>query len=332
MHVDAWQSTGRADITAICDVNLSQCEKFAKETGLRPKVYSGYKEMIESEHPEILDICTPPFYHTEAALYALQRKIPVMIEKPLCVTSSEADRIIKVSEENSVPVFVIHNYSIVPSIIRAKRIIKQGRIGDITSISALHLVPPVRRYLTSGHWAERYPLGIMGDLAPHVVMYVLDLAQEPVSSVIGYAERSASSLIAYDEMFGIIKFNGIVGTFSILFNCPANKTYLTISGTLGSIIIDAENQTLSVIDKPVSSDSMISRGTRAWKSQLSLLWQTTSLSFQALAGKMPVESFGHRFLASAALDHLDGVSVYPIDVHRARDVVWVLEQIGKQIQ
>lgn len=64
-----------------------------------------WKQLVE-EMPDGVVVCTPPHTHTEIAQHALVRGIPVMIEKPLALSYSEA----KMLGAYPVPVLVNHLY------------------------------------------------------------------------------------------------------------------------------------------------------------------------------------------------------------------------------
>ena len=80
---------------AICDVDESATAKYPQF-----KAYTDYMEMLDAEKPDVVHICTPHYLHAEMAIYALERDINVLCEKPLCVNREEIDAILK-AEENS---------------------------------------------------------------------------------------------------------------------------------------------------------------------------------------------------------------------------------------
>ena len=80
---------------AICDVDESATAKYPQF-----KAYTDYKEMLDTEKPDVVHVCTPHYLHAEMAIYALERDINVLCEKPLCMSREEIDAILK-AEENS---------------------------------------------------------------------------------------------------------------------------------------------------------------------------------------------------------------------------------------
>jgi predicted dehydrogenase len=80
---------------AICDVDENATAKYPQL-----KAYTDYKEMLDKEKPDIVHVCTPHYLHAEMAIYALERDINVLCEKPLCMNREEIDAILQ-AEENS---------------------------------------------------------------------------------------------------------------------------------------------------------------------------------------------------------------------------------------
>ena len=80
---------------AICDVDESKTAQYPQV-----KAYTDYKEMLDKEKPDVVHICTPHYLHAEMTIYALERNINVLCEKPLCMNREEIERVLK-AEENS---------------------------------------------------------------------------------------------------------------------------------------------------------------------------------------------------------------------------------------
>ena len=75
---------------AICDVDESKTAKYPQI-----KAYTDYKEMLDKEQPDIVHVCTPHYLHAEMVIYALERNINVLCEKPLCMSSEEIEAVLK---------------------------------------------------------------------------------------------------------------------------------------------------------------------------------------------------------------------------------------------
>ena len=95
VHLGILLDTGITPV-AICDVDESKTAKFPAI-----KAYTDYKEMLDTEKPDVVHICTPHYLHAEMAIYALERNINVLCEKPLCMNREEIEKVLAAEEKSS---------------------------------------------------------------------------------------------------------------------------------------------------------------------------------------------------------------------------------------
>lgn len=79
-HAKNLRSLGVQDL-AFCDTNRESLEQCSNE--VKGESFSDYGEALQKFKPDMVLICTPPVYHVEEALAALQAGAHVFIEKPL---------------------------------------------------------------------------------------------------------------------------------------------------------------------------------------------------------------------------------------------------------
>lgn len=94
VHYDVLKSQD-ADIVALCDVDESVLDKF-----YGVKKYSDYKKMLDCEDIDVVHICTPHYLHADMVIYALEKGVNVLCEKPLCIKEEDIGRIVE-AESNS---------------------------------------------------------------------------------------------------------------------------------------------------------------------------------------------------------------------------------------
>lgn len=86
----------------------------------------GWQRLID-ERPDGVVICTPPETHIEIASYAIDRNIPVMIEKPLSLSPLEAKQLSKAT----VPVVVNHTVLFTDALSTMRELISGGFISKL---------------------------------------------------------------------------------------------------------------------------------------------------------------------------------------------------------
>jgi len=136
-------------ITCLCDRRQKHAEEKINNFNLNPdvKIYKDYKEMLDSENIDILEILLPHNLHCEVTLYAAQKKIKgISVQKPMATTISECDKMIKSCKDNNVKLKIFENFTFYPPILRAKQLLKEGIIGELNSFHIKTIEAP------SGGW------------------------------------------------------------------------------------------------------------------------------------------------------------------------------------
>ncbi|MFZ4726018.1 MAG: Gfo/Idh/MocA family protein [Paludibacter sp.] len=120
--------------------------KLSKEAGAAyylddNRVYGSYAEMFEKEKqlPEgermdFVSIVTPNFLHFDIAKMALENGFHVVCEKPMTVTSDEAEQLAELVESTGLIFALTHPYSAYPLVKQAKYIVENGELGNIRKV------------------------------------------------------------------------------------------------------------------------------------------------------------------------------------------------------
>ena len=108
---------------AICDVDEKATTKYPQI-----KAYTDYKEMLDKEKPDVVHICTPHYLHAEMAIYALERDINVLCEKPLCMNREEIAAILKAEENSKAQLAVCFQNRYTPRNIYVKEYLKNKTV------------------------------------------------------------------------------------------------------------------------------------------------------------------------------------------------------------
>lgn len=125
-HIGPWMAMEDVELVAMCDIRPERMEKY-------PDVhhYTDYKEMLEVEKPDILDICLPTYLHVEVSIYAMERGIHVLCEKPIALKVEDVARVYEAARRNDVRFMVAQvlrfqsNYQVV------KDAFESGKYGKL---------------------------------------------------------------------------------------------------------------------------------------------------------------------------------------------------------
>lgn len=78
-------------------------EAFFKKHGIEGvKCYPSHKEMLDDESLKLdaVSVCTYNMTHAECTIYALDKGVNVLLEKPMCVTTEEAIEILRAEKRS----------------------------------------------------------------------------------------------------------------------------------------------------------------------------------------------------------------------------------------
>ena len=135
-HIEALRRLGNVEVVALSDIPNAQAKA---DAFFVPKGYDNYKEMLDTEKPDVVHICTPNSSHYEMAMYAMQRNIAVICEKPLTKTLDEAKELAAYAREHKIVTGVNFNCRWYPQIMQVKAMIANDEVGDIRTIHGGYL-------------------------------------------------------------------------------------------------------------------------------------------------------------------------------------------------
>lgn len=133
------------------------------------QVFQNVKDFFDSGVFDAVFIASSPETHAPLAVEALERNIPVLIEKPFTLSFEEALRVKTLAEEKNVPVMIDHIYLFHSAFKKMK--------GLCVEMGAIHSIES-----TSGNWGPFRSYSALWDYGPHDLAMCLDiLGEEPVA-------------------------------------------------------------------------------------------------------------------------------------------------------
>ncbi|MCK6617918.1 MAG: Gfo/Idh/MocA family oxidoreductase [Cyclobacteriaceae bacterium] len=105
------------------------------------RVYSTYAEMIRKEKKlpadkrmQAVSIVTPNHLHFEPALMALENGFHVIVDKPLCLSLSEARQLVKAVKKTGLILALTHTYTGYPMVKEARQLVTSGAFGKVRKV------------------------------------------------------------------------------------------------------------------------------------------------------------------------------------------------------
>lgn len=134
-HIKAVKNNN-LNLVAVCDTIPEQMQQLLEKHNLQNassvKRYTDYKQMIEENRIELIGIATESGIHAEIALYCIDHGIHVIIEKPMAMSMSDADEIIRRSREKNVKVSACHQNRFNIAVQEMRKALETGRFGKLS--------------------------------------------------------------------------------------------------------------------------------------------------------------------------------------------------------
>lgn len=128
-YIKGFQDSIWGRVAAVAD-KRPEAAKASAETA-NAKSFTEYEEMLEAEALDGVIICTPPNTHTEIAISALNRRIPVLCEKPVAIDVAGAEAIREAGRNSGTLVTMASKFRYVEDVVRLRSIITSGLLGEV---------------------------------------------------------------------------------------------------------------------------------------------------------------------------------------------------------
>jgi len=149
-HAEMIRRNPHCELVAVCDV---QDKSVLGLEDLKEPFYQDYLEMLK-QHPEIevVNICTPNGLHAQQAIDCLSHQKHVVVEKPLALTTQDAEKIIYTALKYHKQVFCVMQNRYSPPSQWLKEIVDKKIIGDIYIVQLNCYWNRDERYYTGKNW------------------------------------------------------------------------------------------------------------------------------------------------------------------------------------
>lgn len=121
---------------AVAEANPERRDKFAREHGIPPeRCFDSWERLLEQ--PRLADIaliCTQDRMHYEPTIKALNAKYHVLLEKPMSPDPVECIEMERAAKANDRLLTICHVLRYTPFWSAIKRLLLEGRVGDVMSI------------------------------------------------------------------------------------------------------------------------------------------------------------------------------------------------------
>lgn len=239
-------------IVAICSRQAERAKSTAEKHAI-PAHYTNYRQMIETEKPDLVSIVTPPNLHLEMALCAFENGAHVLCEKPLAMNADEARQMLASAEKHQKVHVVNHEFRYLPARFYQKVLLDAGYVGTPLYLEGTHLNSwRLDPNLPWNWWSDAAAGGGMwGALGSHYLDTFrwwtgADVKEISCTLHIPFATRpdkdGKPQPVTADEGANVIveMTNGLKGIINLHSATAGDMRRLTIHGTEGALIVRDE--------------------------------------------------------------------------------------------
>jgi predicted dehydrogenase len=128
LHQKGYRGIKNARIVAVCDKNKNRAQCKASEWGAH-KVYTDYNDVLGDPEVDMVELLVPHHLHASMVVNACRAGKHVSVQKPMAITSHEAQTMIDASENANVKLRIYENFIFYEPFCKARKIIDEGEIG-----------------------------------------------------------------------------------------------------------------------------------------------------------------------------------------------------------
>jgi len=211
VHLDALVEHPAVSAISLAEADPARAADMQKLFRLK-SVYSDYRQLLDADGIDVVDICLPHDLHFPAVVQALQAGKHVILEKPISNTLAEADEMIAAAETAKKRLYVCLNERFMPVHQQVKQVLQDNLIGQVVMANLTIAGSELDRMNIPEHWKGTYGRaggGALADSGTHVVDLALDWFGFPaavqcsvgrfVVQPVNKAEDTASLVLKYPD-------------------------------------------------------------------------------------------------------------------------------------
>ena len=211
-HAQSITELPGARLVAVADVIASRAQHFAQEYDAQP--YTDYHELLARDDIDVVNICTPSGLHIEIGLDAVAAGKHLLVEKPIGLSTADADRLIAASAKAGRKLCVVLQNRYNPPMQALKAALQEGKLGRLYLANAtVRWFRPQEYYEDGWHGTWAMDGGALMNQSIHHIDALLWLIDSPVESVFAFTDTLAHRMEAEDVGVAVLRFsNGVLAS------------------------------------------------------------------------------------------------------------------------
>lgn len=280
VHMQVYKSMKNVNVVGLCDLNLNRAKYLAQKYKVE-KIFENYDDLFENKDLALVDICTPVSTHPRIVCDAAKAVPAILVEKPMALSVSECEKMIKETRKHKSKLCVSHNQIFLPSIQKAKSLVDQGAF-DLVSFVTIQKesFELLKAHELAADWMVRPEQnGIIWEVCSHLAYLQLHFLSD-IKEV--YATGGKAKYPVYDnfavllrtssQLFGLIELSWISKGSEIVYEIKDSK------GKRAQIYRDFDSLLENPVDPPLSTSKVV-RGFFADEKWILKKWTRFGLNY-----------------------------------------------------
>ena len=250
-------------VTAVCDTDRRKLEEI-REKSSGVALYEDYRELLDNPEVDGVIIAVPHPLHAQTAIAAFEKGRHVLVEKPVDISLSAAQRLQEAARKSGKVFGIMFNQRTNSLFRRAREMVQSGQLGELKrSIWIITNWYRTQAYYNSGGWRATWAGeggGVLINQAPHNLDLWQWICGMPKSVTAFCNMAKYHQIEVEDEATLYTEYeNGATGVFITSTGDYPGTNRLEITGTRGKIVLEngvLKFWQLSEDERRVSAESL----------------------------------------------------------------------------
>lgn len=229
-----------ACLTAVCDVKPDRAAAIGKDMSV--PYYTDMHEMMKKESIDVVVVLTESGLHADHVVALAPYGKHIVVEKPMALSLSDADRMIIACDQAGVRLFVVKQNRFNLPVQKLREAIDQGRFGKIVMGTVRVRWSRTQQYYDRDAWRGTWAMdgGVLANQASHHVDLLEWMLGQPVS-VFAMSKTALVNIETEDTAAVLLKFAN--GAFGVIEATTAVRPKdlegsISVLGEKGTVVIE----------------------------------------------------------------------------------------------
>lgn len=260
VQIPAFKMCENAELVSVSSASLANAESTAKEFNIR-HFTDNWRETVEHKEVDLVCITTPPKFHYEQTLYALENNKHILCEKPMAMNVAEAEKMVAAAKSKNLLALIDHELRFQDGRQKAFQMLRDRAIGKIRHVRSVFRNPSRGdANIAWNWWSDKAQFGgALGAIGSHIIDSFNFFLDTNISSIFcqlntHVKHRTAASneikdVTSDDEALLLLRFadsdltEDATGTVEMsMVEFPDYQFYFEFCGTEGSLKIDYKGE------------------------------------------------------------------------------------------